>query len=96
MVDTVHGPFLARITGVGSHSLLQGDLHNPGIKPGSLALQVDSLPTELPGNPECHMEWPKNKKDSTIAKTWKQPKCPSTGMDKEDVDHIYHGILTKK
>ena len=24
-----------------------GDLPNPGIKPGSLALQVDSLPTEL-------------------------------------------------
>ena len=29
----------------------------------------------------------------TIARTWKQPKCPSTGMDKEDVVHIYHGIL---
>ena len=27
---------------------------------------------------------------STIAKTWKQPKCPLTeGMDKEDVVHIY-------
>ena len=24
-----------------------GDLHNPGIEPGSLALQADSLPTEL-------------------------------------------------
>ena len=29
----------------------------------------------------------------TIARTWKQPKCPSTGMDKEDVVHIYNGIL---
>ena len=28
-----------------------GDLPNPGIKPGSLELQVDSLPTELPGKP---------------------------------------------
>ena len=27
------------------------DLPNPGIKPGSLALQVDSLPAELPGKP---------------------------------------------
>ena len=27
------------------------DLPNPGIKPGSPALQVDSLPTELPGKP---------------------------------------------
>ena len=26
-----------------------GDLHDPGIKPGSPALQVDSLPAELPG-----------------------------------------------
>ena len=29
----------------------------------------------------------------TLAKTWKQPKCPLTGMDKEDVAHIYNGIL---
>ena len=28
-----------------------GDLHDQGIKPGSPALQVDSLPAELPGNP---------------------------------------------
>ena len=27
-----------------------GDLPNPGIKPGSPALQADSLPFELPGN----------------------------------------------
>ena len=31
----------------------------------------------------------------TIARSWKQPKCPSTDewMDKEDVVHIYNGIL---
>ena len=28
-----------------------GDLPNPGIKPRSLALQADSLPTELRGKP---------------------------------------------
>ena len=28
-----------------------GDLPNPGIVPGSPALQVDSLPAELPGKP---------------------------------------------
>ena len=27
-----------------------GDLPNPGIEPGSPALQVDALPSELPGN----------------------------------------------
>ena len=31
----------------------------------------------------------------TMARAWKQPKCPLTdrGMDKEDVVHIYNGIL---
>ena len=28
-----------------------GDLPDPGIEPGSLALQADSLATEPPGNP---------------------------------------------
>ena len=32
-------------------SLSPADLPNPGIKPGSPALQVDSLPTELSGKP---------------------------------------------
>ena len=31
-----------------------GDLPNPGIKPGSLALQADSLPSEPPGKPTTH------------------------------------------
>ena len=29
-----------------------GDLPNPGIEPGSPALQADSLPTELQGKPQ--------------------------------------------
>ena len=29
-----------------------GDLPNPGIKPGSPVLQVDSLPSEPPGKPK--------------------------------------------
>ena len=28
----------------------------------------------------------------TIAKTWKQPKCPLTGMDKEHVVHIHSEV----
>ena len=39
-------------TGVGSRSLLQGDLPNPGIEPRSPALQADSLPSKLPGKPK--------------------------------------------
>jgi len=30
---------------------------------------------------------------STIAKTWKQAKHPSTDECKEDVRHVYNGIL---
>ena len=35
---------------------LWGDLPNPGIKPRSPALQVDSLPTEPPGKPDVLLE----------------------------------------
>ena len=37
------------LEGVVLHS--PGDLPNPGIEPGSPALQVDSLPAQLPGKP---------------------------------------------
>jgi len=37
-------------TGMGSRSLLQG-IPNPGIKPRSSTMQVDSLPAVLPGKP---------------------------------------------
>ena len=30
-----------------------GDLPNPGIEPGSPALQADALPSEPPGKPVC-------------------------------------------
>ena len=33
-----------------------GDLPNPGIEPGSPALQVDSLPSEPPGKPMIILE----------------------------------------
>ena len=36
-------------TGVGCHSLLQGNLPNPGIEPRSSALQAGYLPSDLPG-----------------------------------------------
>ena len=39
-------------TGVGSLSLLQGNLPNPGIEPRSPALQEDSLPAEPQGKPK--------------------------------------------
>ena len=38
-------------TGVGSLSLLPGNLPNPGMEPRSPALQVDSLPADHKGSP---------------------------------------------
>ena len=43
-------------TGECSHSLLQGNLPNPGIKPRSPTLQADSLPAEPQGSPRI-LEW---------------------------------------
>ena len=43
-----HGIFQAKILD-GLPFPPPGDLPNPGIEPASPALQVDSLPTELPG-----------------------------------------------
>ena len=40
-------------TGVGSLSLLQGNLPDLRIELRSLVLQADSLPSELPGKPFC-------------------------------------------
>ena len=41
-----------------------GDLHNPGIKPGSPALKADALTSEPPGKPNL-------KKKSTVNIHWK-------------------------
>ena len=50
-MDSLPGepPGKPKNTGVGSLSLLQGYLPDPGIELGSPALQADSLPAELPG-----------------------------------------------
>ena len=42
-------------TGMGSLSLLQGDLSNQEIESRSPALQADSLPAELPGKPYIYL-----------------------------------------
>ena len=50
--SSVHGILQARILEwVAIHSLLQGDLLDPGTEPGSPALQVDSLLSKPPGKP---------------------------------------------
>ena len=40
-----------------------GDLPDPGIKPGSPALQADSLPTEPLGKPNKHINEVEKKKE---------------------------------
>ena len=59
MSPALHGDSLStelsgkpKNTGAGSLSLLQGDLPDPGIEPRPLALQADSLPSELNGSSE--------------------------------------------
>ena len=54
--SSVHGILQARILEwVASPS--PGDLPEPGIKPRSLALQADSLPSEAPGKPSYHVKY---------------------------------------
>ena len=48
----------ALIAGVGCHLLLPGDLPDPGIEPGSPALQADSLPLSHQGSPKCWSRLP--------------------------------------
>ena len=48
--SSVHGIYFpVKNTGVGNHFLLWGGLSDPGIEPGSSALQADSLLTEPSG-----------------------------------------------
>ena len=47
--SSVPGDSPGENTKSGCHALPPGDLLNPGIKPGSPALQVDSVPAVLPG-----------------------------------------------
>ena len=49
--SSVHGILQARILEWAAIPFSRGNLPNPGIEPGSPALQVDSLPSELPGKP---------------------------------------------
>ena len=49
--SSVLGDSPGKNIGVGFYALLQGNLPSPGIEPGSLALQADSLPADLPGKP---------------------------------------------
>ena len=44
-----------------------GDLPDPGIKPGSPALQVDSLPSELLGKQRSHEESPKRSQNLMLS-----------------------------
>ena len=55
------------------------DLPNPGIEPGSPALQADSLPAELPGKPIAGMD------DSYLTSVVRPVSCglPITSISKD-------------
>ena len=52
---SVHWDSPGKNPGVGCHAHLQRNLPNLGVKPRSLALQADSLPSELPGKPGLYI-----------------------------------------
>ena len=52
--SSVHGDSPGNNTGVGLPFPPLGDLPNPGIEPRLPTLQVDSLPSELPGKAHIH------------------------------------------
>ena len=66
-----------------------GDLPDPGIKPGSPALQADSLPSKPPGKPFMLFLF-------IIVRIWKQYKYPSTGKWINIIVYPYSGILCRK
>src|SRR5574337_1098638 len=61
-----------------------GDLPDPGIKPGSPALQADSLPSKPPGKPFMLFLF-------IIVRIWKQYKYPSTGKWINMIVYPYSG-----
>ena len=52
--SSVHGDPPGKNTRVGSHTLLQGNLPNPGVEPRSPTLQVYSLVSEPPRKPTLY------------------------------------------
>ena len=96
----VHGMLQARILEWGCHFLLQGDLPNPGIKPGSPALQSDALPSEPPqkssslakaGDPNVHKTHLMPKKEITQGSSvpssvfQQHGGCVEDGIEKESL-----------
>ena len=55
--SSVHGIFFRQGNWSGLPFPSPGDLPNPGIEPGSPALQADALLSEPPGKPKLHTLW---------------------------------------
>ena len=63
--SSVHGILQARI--LERVAIPAGDLPDPGMEPGTPALQMDSLPSEPPGKPiKVSVTWPKSPIDGHI------------------------------
>ena len=79
---TVHEILQARTLEWSSHSLLQGNLLNPGIEPRFPTLQADSLPAEPPGK-QC----------GTSA--WLESLMERMEIPRIDLTHVEIGYLVK-
>ena len=62
-------------TAVGTLSLLQGNLPDPGIKLGSSAMQMDSLPAELSGKPFPGLAGPEITRLTASLRPWELRGC---------------------
>ena len=71
-----------------------GDLPDPGIEPEFPALSADALPSEPPGKYTKTCMWIFIAALFIIAKTWKQPRCPSMSewINKLQHDPLYYSM----
>ena len=86
--SSVHGIFQARILEWDSHSVLQGNLPDPGIEPRSPALQADSLPFKSPGKPKVKKGHCPHSKARVIQT------APDTDVSENHFLPPYSGVVT--
>ena len=84
-------PLSRQDTGVGCHALLQGTFptqgSDPGIEPGSPALQADTLPSEPAGNPCLTIRQITGKGQSTKRLTSTPQSCQDRQKQRKSEKH---------
>ena len=84
--SSVHGILQARILEWVCHALTPGDLPDLGIKPGSPALQADSLPSELQGSPSSYIQIVECSSETKRNRLLTPSTTPTTQMDLTNIN----------